>query len=99
MRHIVVRYWHRMDEFYQDEPPSTTVESTSSYKINPNWYSDTGATNHITSDLDRFVVRERYHGGEQVQVDNGAGLRILYTSHSSINIVARSCIAYYFACA
>ena len=58
------------------------------WKIDPNWYSDTNATDHITSDLDRFPVRERYHGGEQVQVGNGAGLRILQTDHSSINTAA-----------
>ena len=34
-------------------------------------------------------MRERYHGGEQVQVGNGSGLQILHTSHSSINTVAR----------
>lgn len=74
--HTVVRCWHRMDEFYQDEPPSapsTVLAATSSYKIYPNWYSDTGAIDHITSDLDRLAVRERDHGGEQVQVGNGAG--------------------------
>ena len=74
--HTDVRCWHRMDESYQDEPPSapfapsTALAATSSYKIDPNWYSDTGATDHITSDLNRLTVRERYHGGEQVQVGN-----------------------------
>ena len=34
-------------------------------------------------------MHERYHGGEQVQVDNGAGLWILHTHHSSINTIAR----------
>ena len=29
-----------MDESYQDEPPSAALSATSSYKINPNWYSD-----------------------------------------------------------
>ena len=81
-----------MDESYQDEPssaPPTALAATSSYKINPNWYSDTGATDHITSDLDRLAVRERYHGGEQVQVGNGAGLRVLHTGHSLINTATR----------
>ena len=82
-----------MDECYQDEPPfapSAALTTTSSYKIDPNWYSDTGATDHITGDLDRLVVPECYHGGEQVQVGNGVGLHILHTGHSSINTVARS---------
>ena len=91
--HPAVRCWHRMNESYQDEPPSapsTALAATSSYKIDPNWYSDIGAIDHITSDLDRLAVRERYHGGEQVQVSNGAGLRILHTGHSLINTVTRS---------
>ena len=59
-----------MDESYQNEPPSAALAATSSYKIDPNWYSDTGTTDHITSDLDRLAVREYYHGGEQVEVGN-----------------------------
>ena len=77
-----------MDESYQDEPSSAALVTTSSYKIDPNWYSDTGATNHITSDLGHLVVRKQYHGGEQVQVSKGAGLQMLHTSHSSINTYA-----------
>ena len=90
--HTAIRCWHRMDESYQDEPsstPSAALTATFSYKIDPNWYNDIGASDHITSDLDRLAVREHYHGGEQVQVDNGAGLRILHTGHSLINTIAR----------
>jgi hypothetical protein len=65
-----------MDDSYHDDPPSAAMAATSSYKVDPNWYCDIGATDHITSDLDRLAVRERYHGGEQVQVGNGAGLQI-----------------------
>ena len=78
-----------MDESYQDESPSVALVATSSYKIDLNWYSDIDTTDHITSDLDRPAVRERYHGGEQVQVDNEASLRVLHTGHSSINTAAR----------
>jgi hypothetical protein len=78
-----------MDESYNEDPPSAAVATTTSYKVDPNWYSDTGATDHITSDLDHLAVRERYNGGEQVQVGNGAGLRILHTGHSMINTATR----------
>ena len=79
-----------MDESYQDEPPSVALAATSSYKIDPNWYSDTCATDHIISDLDHFTVRQRYYEGEKVQIGNRAGLKILHTGHSSINTVVRS---------
>jgi hypothetical protein len=62
-----------MDESYQVVPPSASL-ATTSYQVDPNWYIDTGAMDHITSDLDRLAVRERYTGDEQVQVSNGTGL-------------------------
>jgi hypothetical protein len=87
--HTAVRCWYRMDESYNEDPPSAAVATTTSYKVDPNWYNDTGATDHITSDLDRLAVRERYHGGDQVQVGNGAGLCILHTCHSVLNTATR----------
>lgn len=60
-----------------------------SYKVDPNRHCDIDTTDHITSDLDRLVVYERYHDAKQVQVGNGAGLHILHTSHSSIITVTR----------
>jgi hypothetical protein len=83
--HTAIRCWHRNDDIYNTDPPSTAVAHTSSYTIDPNWYVDTGATDHINNDLDRLALRERYHGGEQFQVGNGAGLQILHTGHSTIN--------------
>jgi hypothetical protein len=66
------------------------VATTTSYKEDPNWYNDTGASDHKTSDLDRLAVCECYNGGGQVQVSNGAGLRILCTTgHSLINTTTR----------
>ena len=78
-----------MNESYQDEPSSAALATTSSYKIDSNWYSDIDTTDHIPSDLDCLAVRERYHGGEQVQVGNEAGLQILHTGHYSINTATR----------
>ncbi|GJU70635.1 retrotransposon protein, putative, ty1-copia subclass [Tanacetum coccineum] len=45
--------------------------TTGSYNNDANWYIDTGATYHFTSDLDRLSVHERYHCKDQVQVANG----------------------------
>jgi histone deacetylase 1/2 len=51
---------------------------------------DTGATDHITNDLDRLHIRERYNGNEQVHVGNGAGLHISHNGHGTINANAKS---------
>jgi hypothetical protein len=77
-----------MDESYQEEPPSAAV-ATTSYKVDPNWYTDTGATDHITSDLDRLALHEQYHGGETVTVGNGTGLEIMHVGSCSFNTATR----------
>jgi hypothetical protein len=79
--HTAIRCWYRMDDTYD---PSATLASTQSCKVDPNWYSDTGATDHITSDLERLIMREKYNGGDTVQVSNGAGLQILHTGSGLI---------------
>jgi len=42
---------------------------------------DTGATDHITSELDKLIVHDKYHGGEQVQTASGSGMRISHVGH------------------
>ena len=45
---------------------------------------DTGATDHLTSHLERLHVHDRYNGKDQVQVANGAGLSISHIGHSNL---------------
>jgi hypothetical protein len=45
---------------------------------------DTGATDHLTSNLERLHVHERYGGKDQVQVANGSGLSISHIGHSNL---------------
>lgn len=86
--HGAKRCWYRNDDSYNDDnPPSANVAA--SYKINSDWYMDTGAMDHITSDLDRFAIREKYNGGDRVQVGNGAGLQIAHVGHCSINTASK----------
>jgi hypothetical protein len=49
----------------------------------PVWHLDSGATDHLTSDLARLHLQERYGGTDHVQVANGAGLFIAHIGHSS----------------
>jgi hypothetical protein len=78
-----------MDESYQEEGSLAALASSNSYQVDPNWYSDTGTTDQITSDLDRLAMREQYHDGDTVQVGNGAGIRILHIGSCSINTNTR----------
>ncbi|CAN1810659.1 hypothetical protein LINPERHAP1_LOCUS25974, partial [Linum perenne] len=42
----------------------------SSTVLDPSWYFDTGATDHVTPDLGKLVVSDDYTGGDKLQVGN-----------------------------
>ena len=53
--------------------------STSSYPVDPHWYADTAATDHLTNDLDKLTMKEQYRGKDHVHTANGGGMRITHT--------------------
>jgi hypothetical protein len=54
--------------------------------VDTNWYADSGATDHITSELDKLAIRDKYNGGEKVRTANGANMEeISYTGKSFIH--------------
>uniref|UniRef100_A0A453J993 Uncharacterized protein n=1 Tax=Aegilops tauschii subsp. strangulata TaxID=200361 RepID=A0A453J993_AEGTS len=56
-----------------------------SYGVDTNWYMDTGATNHITGELEKITMHEKYHGHDQVYTAaNGAGMEISHVGQSFI---------------
>ncbi|XP_071685400.1 uncharacterized protein [Lolium perenne] len=42
-----------------------------SYGVDTNWYSDTGARNHITSELSKLSTQEKYTGRDHVHTADG----------------------------
>jgi hypothetical protein len=63
---------------------TTHVGSTSSYPIDPSWYADTAATDHLTNNLDKITMKEQYRGKDHVQAANGTGMRITHIGQSII---------------
>jgi hypothetical protein len=57
---------------------------TPSYSIDPPWYADTGATNHLTSEVGKLSTQEPYRGHDQVRTANGAGMRISHVGQASL---------------
>ncbi|KAK1670188.1 hypothetical protein QYE76_058347 [Lolium multiflorum] len=47
---------------------------TQSYPVDPAWYMDTGATDHLTSELGKLSSREPYQGHDKVHTANGAAV-------------------------
>ena len=71
--------YHRFDNSYTVESISNmqALLATPTHAPDPNWYSDSGATHHLTFDLANLNVRaDEYHGLDQIHVGNGTGLPI-----------------------
>ena len=91
--HIALCCYSRFDHAYGgEEEHHSANHATTSYQVEPNWYMDSDATDHITGDLEHLHVRDTYHGNDRVQVGNGAGLQITHTGHSTINTTAKNLV-------
>jgi hypothetical protein len=67
------------DEYYNDEK-----EVNAAYGVDTNWYTDTGATDHIIGNLEKLMIRDRYHGKVKIHTANGEGMNISHIGHSLI---------------
>lgn len=52
---------------------------------NSSWYPDSGATNHVTWDLNNLSYGSPYHGNKRIYMGNGVGLNITHIGHSSVS--------------
>ena len=82
--HTAEKCWHRFDENYMPDP-KLVAAAMNSYSVDTNWYTDTGATDHITSDLERLSFRNKYHGGDQIHTASGSGMHISHVGHTTLH--------------
>ena len=66
--------------------------ATASYDVDTNWYVDTGVTDHITSELEKLTVRDKYHGNEQVHTASGSCMKISHVGRSLFHTHDRNLI-------
>ncbi|XP_071680966.1 uncharacterized protein [Lolium perenne] len=64
--------WKCWDRYEEDDEEERGANSAS-YGVDTNWYSDTGATDHITSELDKLTMKEKYTGRDKIHIANGTG--------------------------
>ena len=58
---------------------------------NPNnWLLDSGATRHLTTDLNNLALHQPYTGGEEVTIADGTGLPITHTGYALLPTPHRS---------
>lgn len=56
--HEALHCYHRFDHTYQSEENHVAATVTDSYSVDPNWYVDTRAMDHITNDLKRLTTKD-----------------------------------------
>jgi len=64
--------------------------ATTSYGVDTNWYMDSGATYHITGELEKLFVHDKYIGGDQVHTTSGAGMAINHVGHNVLHSPIRN---------
>lgn len=87
--HTTLECWYRFDESYVPEERHVAA-AMNQYAMDQNWYMDFGATDNITSDLEKLVVRDKYHGGDQIHAASGAGMEIKHVGHSLVHTPTRN---------
>ena len=56
--HTALRCWKRFNKDYQGKE-KTAASATHAYGVDTNWYLDTGATDHVTGEVDKLTIRDK----------------------------------------
>jgi histone deacetylase 1/2 len=60
--HAVVKCFKRFDASFTGPPQKSASVATASYGVDTNWYVDSGATDHVTGELEKLTIRDKYGG-------------------------------------
>ncbi|XP_073357797.1 uncharacterized protein [Aegilops tauschii subsp. strangulata] len=65
--------WYRFEEDEDDSSQDEKVAGVAdgSYGVDTNWYVDSGATNHITGELEKVTMRDKYRGKDHIHTASG----------------------------
>jgi histone deacetylase 1/2 len=80
--HTVLKCFKRFDVSFTSPPQKSASSVMASYRVDTNWYVDSGATDHVTSELEKLTVRDKYGGHDQVHSAGGVGMEINRISSS-----------------
>jgi uncharacterized membrane protein YgcG len=84
--HMADRCWHRFEEDYVLN--ERTTAAASGPQGDTNWCTDSGAIDHITSDLEKPAIHDKYTGNDQIHIASGSGMNI---NHIGYNIIHTPC--------
>ncbi|KAF5447219.1 hypothetical protein F2P56_032787, partial [Juglans regia] len=91
--HQALDCFNRMNYSFQGRHPptdlvATVAEANTTYLNQHQWYADSGANVHVTSDLANLATSQPYEGDDFVGVGNGTGLTISRTGTASIQTLS-----------
>jgi hypothetical protein len=81
--HPVFKCFKRFDPSYMGDERSPNA--VTSYGVDYNWYADSGATDHVTEELDKLAVRDAYNGPDQIFTASGSCMCIKHIGQSIIH--------------
>jgi hypothetical protein len=87
--HATTECWHRFDENYVADGKLVGA-AYNSYDVDTNWYTDTGASDHMTSNLEKLSVRAKYKGTDQIHTASGGGMKISHIGHTIVSTSSRN---------
>jgi hypothetical protein len=87
--HTALNCWYRFDENYVPDQRSANSSAHQNCSNVP-WYTDIGATDHITGDLDRLTMHDKYLGTDQIIAANGTGMTISNIGNAIVPTSSRS---------
>jgi hypothetical protein len=73
----------RFDPAYMGEEKN--ANAAMSYGVDSNWYADSGATDHVTGELDKLAVKDAYNDNEQIYNASGSSMCIDRVGESVIH--------------
>jgi hypothetical protein len=84
--HYAKDCWSR----YEEDDSYGDKEIHAAYGVDTNWYQDSGATHHITGELNNLSMRDTYKGYDKVNTANGQGMTISHIGQSIVHNHARN---------
>jgi hypothetical protein len=86
MGHSAAECWHKFDENYvlDQRLVAAATTDTYSYGVDTNWYIDTNVIDHITGELEKLSMKNKYHGGDQIHTASGSGMDISHIGHTTV---------------
>jgi hypothetical protein len=88
--HTAKKCRYRYEDDSSFEPRTTTLASAG--VANTNWYTDSGAIDHTTGDLDKLTMHDPYCSNDQVHAANGSGMDITCVGNSIIPTLTRDLV-------